>query len=235
MAVADSAKATFDRPAFRLPLFLITTGAAKVEPAVAEAGASTDLTTRSARCRFALAGAATVSRTSNAQPSANAPRQGEHGGAGGRRSGLLTAVSIDHVRRAHIRAAPDVTPEVWRRLPDCPMTVRRIMPYHRSADFGATRAFSRRCSSSTRASFGGGFIGFGFGQAQVVFAPPDVEAPLPDMGVDVASRAAVDAAHAKAVEAGHAVLYGPVDEPWGVRRFFVRDPDGVVISVLAHD
>jgi len=31
------------------------------------------------------------------------------------------------------------------------------------------------------------------------------------------------------------VVYGPVDEPWGVRRFFVRDPDGVVISVLAHD
>ena len=30
------------------------------------------------------------------------------------------------------------------------------------------------------------------------------------------------------------VIYGPVDEPWGVRRFFVRDPQGVVISVLAH-
>jgi hypothetical protein len=25
------------------------------------------------------------------------------------------------------------------------------------------------------------------------------------------------------------------DEPWGVRRFFVRDPQGVVISVLAHE
>jgi hypothetical protein len=27
----------------------------------------------------------------------------------------------------------------------------------------------------------------------------------------------------------------PVDEPWGVRRLFVRDPHGVVISVLAHE
>jgi hypothetical protein len=26
-----------------------------------------------------------------------------------------------------------------------------------------------------------------------------------------------------------------VDEPWGDYRFFVRDPHGVVISVLAHD
>ena len=58
---------------------------------------------------------------------------------------------------------------------------------------------------------------------------------LPDMGIDVATREAVDAAHAEAVRAGHEVIYGPVDEPWGVRRFFVRDPDGVVISVLAHE
>jgi uncharacterized glyoxalase superfamily protein PhnB len=62
-----------------------------------------------------------------------------------------------------------------------------------------------------------------------------VEPVLPDMGVDVGSHAAVDAAHARAVEAGHEVIYGPVDEPWGVRRFFVRDPHGVVISVLAHE
>ena len=55
------------------------------------------------------------------------------------------------------------------------------------------------------------------------------------MGVDVGSRGAVDAAHAQAVEAGHEVIYGPVDEPWGVRRFFVRDPHGVLISVLAHE
>jgi hypothetical protein len=31
------------------------------------------------------------------------------------------------------------------------------------------------------------------------------------------------------------VIYGPVDEPWGVHRFFVRDPHGVVISVLSHE
>jgi catechol 2,3-dioxygenase-like lactoylglutathione lyase family enzyme len=115
------------------------------------------------------------------------------------------------------------------------MTVRRIMPYHESRDLDATRAFYTQVLGLEEGTFGGGYIGFGSGQAQVLFAPPDTEAVLPDMGVDVESRQAVDTAHAEAVRAGHEVIYGPVDEPWGVRRFFVRDPQGVVISVLAHD
>ena len=115
------------------------------------------------------------------------------------------------------------------------MTVRRIMPYHESPDFDATRSFYTRVLGLEEGDFGGGYIGFGSGQAQVLFAPPGVQPVLPDMGVDVGSRAAVDAAHAEAVEAGHEVIYGPVDEPWGVRRFFVRDPNGVAISVLAHE
>jgi len=115
------------------------------------------------------------------------------------------------------------------------MTVRRIIPYYESPDLEATRAFYTRVLSLREGTFGGGYIGFGSGQAQVVFAPPGVEPVLPDMGVDVDSPDAVDAAHAEALRAGHEVIYGPVDEPWGVRRFFVRDPQGVVISVLAHD
>jgi catechol 2,3-dioxygenase-like lactoylglutathione lyase family enzyme len=115
------------------------------------------------------------------------------------------------------------------------MTVRRIMPYHESSDFGATRAFYTDVLGLEEGQFGGGYIGFGSGETQVLFAPPGVQPVLPDMGVDVGSPHAVDAAHAQALEAGHEVIYGPVDEPWGVRRFFVRDPNGVVISVLAHE
>jgi catechol 2,3-dioxygenase-like lactoylglutathione lyase family enzyme len=115
------------------------------------------------------------------------------------------------------------------------MAVRRIMPYHESPDFEATRAFYTQVLRLEEGSFGGGYIGFGSGGSQVLFAPPGVKPVLPDMGVDVATREAVDAAHAEAVRAGHEVIYGPVDEPWGVRRFFVRDPNGVVISVLAHE
>jgi uncharacterized glyoxalase superfamily protein PhnB len=44
----------------------------------------------------------------------------------------------------------------------------------------------------------------------------------------------VDAMHAKAVVLGLQVVYPLTDEPWGVRRFFVTDPNGVVINVMSH-
>ncbi len=108
------------------------------------------------------------------------------------------------------------------------------MPYYESADLEATRVFYTRVLGLEEGTFGGGWVGFGSGPAQVLFLPSGAEPVVPEMGVDVDSREAVDAAHAEALRAGHEVIYGPVDEPWGVRRFFVRDPQGVVVSVLAH-
>jgi catechol 2,3-dioxygenase-like lactoylglutathione lyase family enzyme len=32
----------------------------------------------------------------------------------------------------------------------------------------------------------------------------------------------------------HAIEYGPADEPWGVRRFFVRDPAGTLVNIVMH-
>lgn len=34
--------------------------------------------------------------------------------------------------------------------------------------------------------------------------------------------------------AGIAVEYGPAIEPWGVKRFYVRDPMGRLINILQH-
>lgn len=34
--------------------------------------------------------------------------------------------------------------------------------------------------------------------------------------------------------AGFQIEYGPVNEPWGVRRFYVRDPFGKLVNILAH-
>jgi uncharacterized glyoxalase superfamily protein PhnB len=58
--------------------------------------------------------------------------------------------------------------------------------------------------------------------------------PPPRFGVDVGHPDAVDAAHAEAVRRGLRVVYPLTDEPWGVRRFFVEDPGGTVVNVLAH-
>jgi catechol 2,3-dioxygenase-like lactoylglutathione lyase family enzyme len=54
------------------------------------------------------------------------------------------------------------------------------------------------------------------------------------VSVEVDSPATVDALHARAVDSGLRVEHPPTDEPWGVRRFFVRTPGGVVVNVVAH-
>ncbi|KWF03251.1 VOC family protein [Burkholderia pseudomultivorans] len=55
--------------------------------------------------------------------------------------------------------------------------------------------------------------------------------PTPDLSIEVDD---VDEALARVRAAGIAVEYGPADEPWGVRRFYVRDPFGKLVNVLAH-
>ena len=60
------------------------------------------------------------------------------------------------------------------------------------------------------------------------------ENPQPSFGVDLGDPAAVDAAHAEAVRRGLRIVYPLTDEPWGVHRFFVEDPGGTIINVLAH-
>lgn len=44
----------------------------------------------------------------------------------------------------------------------------------------------------------------------------------------------VDAAHAEAVRRGYEVVHPLTTEPWGIRRFFVRAPGGVVLNIAQH-
>ena len=44
----------------------------------------------------------------------------------------------------------------------------------------------------------------------------------------------VDAAYATMVERGAEIVHPLQDESWGVRRFFVRDPNGRVVNVVRH-
>ncbi|MYW92618.1 glyoxalase [Amycolatopsis rubida] len=70
--------------------------------------------------------------------------------------------------------------------------------------------------------------------AQVLVLPPGSGDPVPRWGIDLGDPEAVDAAHAEAVRRGLRVVYPLTDESWGVRRFFVEDPGGNVVNVLAH-
>lgn len=57
------------------------------------------------------------------------------------------------------------------------------------------------------------------------------DTPAPDLSIEVDD---VDTALERMRQAGFPIEYGPADEPWGARRFYVRDPFGKLINILAH-
>jgi catechol 2,3-dioxygenase-like lactoylglutathione lyase family enzyme len=119
------------------------------------------------------------------------------------------------------------------------VTIRRAVPNVVSDDLEATQAFYE------------GFLGFEVAMDEegfLMFASPSSRTaqvtaaarsgPGQDRGirhvhmsVEVAD---VDAAYASAERLGLDVIYPLTDEPWGIRRFFVRDPDGTVVNVNSH-
>src|SRR3954454_8017471 len=68
--------------------------------------------------------------------------------------------------------------------------------------------------------------------AQVNVMSQDASAFVqPDASIEVDD---VDAAHAAAQRLGYEIVHPLTDEPWGVRRFFVREPSGKVLNILQH-
>ncbi len=55
--------------------------------------------------------------------------------------------------------------------------------------------------------------------------------PVPDLSIEVDN---LDAVYQQMKDAGFSIEYGPASEPWGVRRFYVRDPFGRLINILVH-
>lgn len=55
--------------------------------------------------------------------------------------------------------------------------------------------------------------------------------PVPDLSIEVDD---LDEALRRVEAAGIPLEYGPANEPWGVRRFYVRDPLGRLVNILQH-
>ena len=67
---------------------------------------------------------------------------------------------------------------------------------------------------------------------QISFLTHDESASIvPDLSIEVED---VDGVYEKVRATGLEVVHPLTDEPWGVTRFFVRDPNGRVVNVMKH-
>ena len=121
-------------------------------------------------------------------------------------------------------------PSTRRRL----LTIRRVVPDIKSRNLADSRAFYVDFLGMDLAmdmGFVMTFVSPSNPTAQISVVRDDSSMLLPHVSVEVAD---VDHVHTRAIERGLEIVYPLTDEPWGVRRFFVVDPNGTIINVLSH-
>ena len=116
------------------------------------------------------------------------------------------------------------------------MEIKRIHPYVEAADLQVARdfyvgVFGLKVAMEEPVL---GLLSPQVPSAQLIITPQGTETPHVDFGIDVGDGAAVDVAHERVRAMGMRIVYPLRNEPWGVRRFFVEDPDGRIVNVLAH-
>ena len=115
------------------------------------------------------------------------------------------------------------------------MKVRRIVANIETQDAAASRRFYHDVLGLDMLMDQGWIATYGSEeqmQVQVSFmAQGGSGTPVPDLSIEVDD---VGAALEGMKAAGFAIEYGPADEPWGVRRFYVRDPLGRLVNILSH-
>lgn len=115
------------------------------------------------------------------------------------------------------------------------MTIRRAVPDIHSDRFDESREFYADVLGFELGMDMGWIMTFvspANPTAQIILMSKDASAAMaPEVTVEVAD---VDAVHAEVVRRGYQVVHPLTDEPWGVRRFFARDPNGVVLNVMSH-
>lgn len=115
------------------------------------------------------------------------------------------------------------------------MQIRRVVPDFRAEDPAASREFYEQILGLEVVMDHGWILTFaapGNPAAQISLMQRDASAPVePDVSIEVDD---VDEAYGAAQRMGAEILHPLTDEPWGVRRFFVRDPNGKVLNILSH-
>ncbi|MDX8501367.1 VOC family protein [Mesorhizobium sp. VK4C] len=115
------------------------------------------------------------------------------------------------------------------------MTVRRIVANIATQDIAAAKRFYQDVLGLDPLMDLGWIATYGSQDRMTVqisfMAEGGSGTPVPDLSIEVDD---VDKALDRMRKAGFAIEYGPADEPWGVRRFYVRDPFGRLVNVLSH-
>jgi len=115
------------------------------------------------------------------------------------------------------------------------MTVRRIVANIATKDIAAAKRFYHDVLGLDILMDHGWIATYGSDEKMTVQVSVMAEGgsgtPVPDLSIEVDD---VDMALAGMKKAGFVIEYGPADEPWGVRRFYVRDPFGRLVNILAH-
>ncbi|MGE0279175.1 MAG: VOC family protein [Rhizobiaceae bacterium] len=115
------------------------------------------------------------------------------------------------------------------------MTVKRVVTNIATQDIAAARAFYGNILGMEIVMDHGWIATYASGEAmtaQISFASEGRSGtPVPDISIEVDN---LDEVFGKVQAAGFGIEYGPAVEPWGVRRFFVRDPFGRLVNILSH-
>jgi len=115
------------------------------------------------------------------------------------------------------------------------MRVKRIVANIQASDLAAAKRFYEDALGLELLMDLGWITTYGRGEtvvAQISVATQGGSGtPLPDLSIEVDD---LDAALGRMKNAGFPIVYGPADEPWGVRRFYVRDPFGKLVNILSH-
>jgi len=61
--------------------------------------------------------------------------------------------------------------------------------------------------------------------------PPSIAERSVSLSIEVGD---VDLIHQQAVARGYSIEYPLTDEPWGIRRFHIADPNGGVVNLTCH-
>ena len=116
------------------------------------------------------------------------------------------------------------------------MRPTRVTANVRVADITAARAFYADFLGLEVEAFNLGWVAHfqsPDSTAHVQLVTADATSPE-DSVMSVAVGDGVDEAYADARRLGYEIVHPLTDEPWGVRRFMVRDPDGNVVNIVSH-